>query len=157
MKTKNRAKSNRRTFCSNEWNVGACISGGITTAQPFKGFSPSGKVRKGEWYGRQFASCDDCFDAMHEYGYGVESFRRNSYFIVLRLSRRVRRHIAENPAWRLAILERVLPARDWEHFCKIREIHGAAGHDADIARAAAWCAPESYRLRGNPATMASVA
>lgn len=118
------------------WNVSACTSGGITEAQPFKGFTPSGKVRRGSMYGTRFASSDEAFKAMHEYGYGVRYFCGPSYFIYLRLPRRVRRHIADNPRRRISILKAVLPADDYKLFCDIRRIHGAAGHDAELVKSA---------------------
>ena len=85
----------KQSGCSNEWNVGACTwaddgSGRmVTEAQPFKGFSPAGKTRRGEMYGQRFASSDECFVAMHAHGYGTPYHGRNSCsFEVSRASRR---------------------------------------------------------------------
>ncbi len=103
--------SSVRRYCSGTWNVGACTSAGVTVAQPFQ-ILPGGKIRRAEMHGRLFASSDAAFDAMHGHGYGVEYFARPSYWLDLRLPRRVRRHIAENPERRESIILRVLSEHD---------------------------------------------
>lgn len=76
------------------WNVGGMSGGGIAfEAQPFKGFTPSGKVRRGEWYGRRFESASAGFRAMEAYGYSDPHYRRPQAFVTLTLPRRVRRHL----------------------------------------------------------------
>jgi hypothetical protein len=126
----------KEIWCSNEWMVGSCTTGGRTFAQPFKGFSPSGKVRYGEMYGRVFADTDAAFEAMHAAGYGSRYYRGPSYFIFLRLPPRVRRHIAEHPARRVAIIRAVLPERDRAFWDNMRALMGAEAHDADLVRRA---------------------
>ena len=121
-----------QTVSSPGWNVGTCTTGGRTIASPFKGFSPSGKLRKGELYGSVFASSDEAFKAMRDRGYSQEYRPGPRYFIKLRLPNRVNRHIMENPERRLEIIRAVLPARDWAHFVSIRDILGAERHDLEM-------------------------
>ena len=124
----------KEIWCSNEWIVGACTTEGRTVAQPFKGFSPSGKVRYGEMYGKVFANSDAAFEAMHAAGYGERYYRGPSYFIRLRLPPRVRQHIVEHPGRRVQIIRAVLPERDRALWDKIRALIGATEHDAELAK-----------------------
>lgn len=118
------------------WNVGSTTSNGVCTAHPFRGFSPSGKVRKGEMYGMVFPDSDAAHNAMAERGYLQEYRRGPSYFILLRLPRRVKRHIAENASRRVEIIRAVLNEHDRAHWDAIRKIYGAARHDIELRNSA---------------------
>jgi len=55
---------------------------------------------------------------------------------VLRLPRRVKRHIAENKSRRVEIIRAVLNEHDRAHWDAIRKLYGAARHDVELRNSA---------------------
>lgn len=97
-----------------DWNAGTMTSSSFAgaIAHPFKGFSPSGKIRKGEIYGKVYPTTDAAYSAMMERGY-VQTYRRGpSAFIRLRLPRRLRTECIRRPGDALRLIRAAVPESD---------------------------------------------
>lgn len=87
-----------KSVTADGWNVSVTTGSGISGAilSVFHGFAPSGRARYGEANGLRFANSKEAFAYSLARGYSVSHYRRNSYWMELRLSRRSRRWLREN-------------------------------------------------------------